>query len=585
MVSMESNEIVNVDNVTFTYERGPTALNTVSFGMNRGEVLSVLGANGAGKTTLCFHLNGVIPEVYAGTEKGRISVAGLDPWDTPIIELARHVSMVLQDPESQFVTNDVRSELAFGPANLAVPREEILERIDFATKVCGLEGLHDRRPSDLSGGQKQRVVFGAGLTMLPDLLVLDEPTSQLDPVGTGEVLDTLNKLTKEEDLSILITSHKTERVAEFADRILVLNKGEVVTIGSPREVFSKVDELSSVGVNPPQVTILCKRLAEKIPGFKEKYEQRGGIPITLEEASDLLIDLLESGFIKIDWEQPPMYQEPAEETVLKTSDLVHVYEGRKPVTALKGVDIDIKKSEIVAIIGQNGSGKTTLVKHFIGLLDATEGSVEAVGHDVSKMTTGELARTIQLILQNPDFQLFSISAEKEIEFGLENLGLPADEIKKRVDVALKRADLEEERDTFPFRLSFGDRRQLAAAAGVAMDPAILILDEPTTAQDYRGRHRICEIATDMQKEGKTILMISHDMELIARYAPRTIVLADGNKVADGPTREIFGMQDIMDQADIKAPQITQLAEKLKPYGIKDLLLTVDEMVDVIAGGA
>jgi energy-coupling factor transport system ATP-binding protein len=581
---MATNELVKVDRVTFTYERGPTALKDVSFTINRGEVIAVMGANGAGKTTLCFHLNGVIPMVYAGTEKGRITVAGLDPWETPIIELSQHVSMVLQDPESQFVTNDVKSELAFGPANLAVPKDEILDRIDFASKVCGLEGLHERRPADLSGGQKQRVAFGAGLTMLPDLLVLDEPTSQLDPVGTAEVLDTLNGLTKEEDLSIVITSHKTEKVAEFADRVIVLNEGELVETGSPREVFSHVEKLDSVGVNPPQVTILCKRLADKIPGFEGQYQRRGGIPITLDEAYDLLTDLLDQGFIKIDWKEPPQYEQPSEETVLETSDLVHVYEGREPVTALRGVDIDIKKGEIVSIIGQNGSGKTTLVKHFLGLLNATEGKVNALGNDVTKMTTGELAKTIQLILQNPDFQLFSISAEKEIRFGLENLKLPEEEIEKRVDDALKRANLEDKREIFPFRLSFGNRRQLAAAAGIAMGPDILILDEPTTAQDYRGRHRICQIAKDMQKEGKTILMISHDMELMATYAPRTIVLADGKKVADAPTREVFGMHDIMEQADITPPQISQLAEKLKDYGIKDLLLTVDEMVDVIERG-
>ncbi|MBS3794448.1 MAG: ATP-binding cassette domain-containing protein, partial [Candidatus Thorarchaeota archaeon] len=311
---METSDLVKIDRVTFTYERGPTALKDVSLGIKRGEVIAVMGANGAGKTTLCFHLNGVIPMVYAGTEKGQITVAGLDPWETPIIELSRHVSMVLQDPESQFVTNDVRSELAFGPANLAVPKEEILERIEFATKVCGLEGLHDRRPADLSGGQKQRVAFGAGLAMLPDLLVLDEPTSQLDPVGTAEVLDTLNKLTKEEDLSIVITSHKTEKVAEFADRVLVLNEGEVVDLGSPRDVFSHVQKLDSVGVNPPQVTILCNRLADKIPGFKEEYERRGGIPITLDEAFNLLTDLLDSGFLRIDWKEPPKEEKTEKET-------------------------------------------------------------------------------------------------------------------------------------------------------------------------------------------------------------------------------------------------------------------------------
>lgn len=577
--------LIQIKNLTFTYERGPQALNDVSLDLNKGEVLAILGANGAGKTTLCFHLNGIIPEVYGGKEKGTVIVAGLDPWERPIIDLAEKVSMVLQDPETQFVTNDVRSELAFGPANLGIPKEEILERMNYATEVCGLEGLWNRAPSDLSGGQKQRVAFGAGLTMLPKVLVLDEPTSQLDPIGTIEVLDALNRLTEGQEMAIVIATHKTEKAAGFAHKVVVLEKGKIVTKGTPREVFAQTELLESVGVNPPQVTLLCTELAKKIPGFKEKYEAREGIPIELEECHVLIQDLLEEGFIQIVEKEFPPPKPPSEEIVLETTDLVHVYEGREPVTALKGVNLTIKKGEIVAIIGQNGSGKTTLVKHFVGLLKPTEGKVFALGNDIVKMTTGGLAKTITLILQNPDYQLFSISAEKEIEFGLKNLKLDDDEIKRRIDDALEEAGLTDERDTFPFRLSFGDRRKLAAAAGIAMDPEILILDEPTTAQDYRGRHKISQISVDMQKEGKTSLMISHDMELIATYCPRTVVLADGEKIADASTREVFSMHDVMKRSDIEPPQITQLAEMLQDYGIKQLPLTVDEMASMIEGGA
>lgn len=576
--------LIKIHNLSFTYERGPQALSEVSLELLEGEVLAVLGANGAGKTTLCYHLNGIIPEVYGGTEKGEVKVAGMDPWEHHIIDLAENVSMVLQDPESQFISNDVKSELAFGPANLGVPRDEILKRMDYATEVCGLQGLWERTPTDLSGGQKQRVALGAGLTMLPKVLVLDEPTSQLDPIGTDEVLEALQRLTQDEKMTIIVSTHKTEKAAYLATKTVVLDQGKVVTIGTPKEVFAQTELLGSVGVNPPQVTLLCSILAKKIPGFKEKYEQKDGIPITLEECYSFLKELLDDGFIRIVPKEFPTTEIPSEEIVLETKDLVYVYPGRNPVTALKGINLSIRKGEIVAIIGQNGSGKSTLVKHFVGLLSATEGKVIALGNDVTTMTTGALAKTISLILQNPDYQLFSISAEKEIEFGLTNLGLPKDEIKKRVDAALEEAGLLEQRDTFPFRLSFGDRRNLAAAAGIAMDPSILILDEPTTAQDYRGRHRLAKIAIDMQKEGKTSLIISHDMELIATYCTRTIVLNNGELILDAPTREVFSKKDILKESSIAPPQITQLADMLKDYGIGELPLTVEEMASLIEGG-
>jgi len=210
---------VKVDRLTFTYERGPLALQDVTFEVRKGEILGVLGSNGAGKTTLCFHLNGIIPTVYAGTEKGKVRMCGLDPWETPILEMSQKASMVLQDPETQFTTTDVASELAFGPANLAIEREEIFRRAEWAAKVCGIDGLEERKPKELSGGQKQRVALAAGLTMLPEVLILDEPTSQLDPVGTTEVFDVVHHLADTENMTIIITSHKTDEVARLAHKL------------------------------------------------------------------------------------------------------------------------------------------------------------------------------------------------------------------------------------------------------------------------------------------------------------------------------------------------------------------------------
>jgi energy-coupling factor transporter ATP-binding protein EcfA2 len=574
---------IEIENLTFTYERGPLALQGVTLNVEKGEIVGVLGSNGSGKTTLCFHLNGIIPTVYAGTEKGSITMCGLDPWDTPIIDLSQKASMVLQDPETQFTTTDVSSELYFGPANLGVEKEEIFRRAEWAAGVCGISGLEERKPQELSGGQKQRVALAAGLTMLPEVLILDEPTSQLDPVGTTEVFDVVHELANSKDMTIVITSHKTDEVARLANKVLVLNKGEMIAYGTPKEVFSQAELLNEVGVNPPSSASLAVALAKKIPGFEAKYA-KAGIPITVDECFKLLKQLLDEGFIKIEWQEPTRPQEVKISPVLELENVTFTYPARIPVTALRDVSLTINKGEYVAIIGQNGSGKTTLVKHFLGLLEATEGIVKVDGEDVSELTIGSIAKSIALILQNPDYQLFSISVQKELEFGLRNLGLPEEEISQRVDAALNEVGLEEVRDIFPFRLSFGDRRKVAAAAGIAMDPEILILDEPTTAQDYIGRHVLCQIASRMRDQGKTIVMISHDMDLVAQYADRLIVMAEGRIIADGPKREVFDMKDELEQAFLKPPQITQLSQLLRDYGIKENLVTVEEMEKCIKAG-
>jgi energy-coupling factor transporter ATP-binding protein EcfA2 len=579
-----SENSVEISDLTFTYERGPLALQDITLTLKKGEILGVLGANGAGKTTLCFHLNGIIPTVYAGKEKGKINMCGLDPWETPIIQLSQKASMVLQDPETQFTTTDVESELYFGPANLGVEKNEIFRRAKWAAEVCGISGLEERKPQELSGGQKQRVALAAGLTMLPEVLILDEPTSQLDPVGTTEVFDVVNDLASTQNMTIVITSHKTDEVARLADKVMVLRDGKMVAYGTPREIFSQADLLNEVGVNPPAASSLAVALAKAIPGFEAKYRDAGGIPLTVDECYNLLKQLLDEGFLKIEWHEPSRPPVVKRKPVVEIEHVTFTYPARIPVTALKDISLTVNKGEFVAIIGQNGSGKTTLVKHFLGLLEPDEGVVKVDGEDVSELTIGSIAKSIALILQNPDYQLFSISVQKELEFGLRNLGLPENVIKERVDKALAEVGLEEVRDTFPFRLSFGDRRKVAAAAGIAMDPEVLVLDEPTTAQDYVGRHVLCQIATRMRNQGKTVVMISHDMDLVAQYADRIIVMAEGRILADDLKRQVFEMRNELARAFLKPPQVTQLSQLLRPYGIKENLVTVEELANCFKPG-
>ncbi|MEM2810458.1 MAG: ABC transporter ATP-binding protein, partial [Candidatus Korarchaeum sp.] len=250
--------VIELEDVTFTYPDGTVALKNLSFSLDKGEVVAVVGENGAGKTTLCYLLSGVIPHIYGGTIRGRVSVAGVQPKDLPMRELSKKVSIVLQDPDSQIFSPTVFMEVAFGPSNLGLSKEEILESVKWALEVTGLSGLENRSPDELSGGQKQRLVLASVLAMRSEVLVLDEPTSQLDPVGVREVMGTLREL-KERGATMVITTHQTEEIAEIADKVIVLKDGRMLAVGSPKEIFSNVELMEHAGVKAPDVAILMER--------------------------------------------------------------------------------------------------------------------------------------------------------------------------------------------------------------------------------------------------------------------------------------------------------------------------------------
>jgi energy-coupling factor transport system ATP-binding protein len=566
--------IVEVENLSFSYPDSSKALKDISFKVNKGQIIAVLGANGAGKTTLCHHLAGIIPNIYQGTTDGKVFVAGMNVCDHPVYELAQKISFVTQDPEGQLINPDVLMEVAFGPENLGVPRDEIMRRAKWALEAVGLQGLESRSPSELSGGQKQRLVLAAGLSMEPDLLVLDEPTSQLDPIGTTEVLDSLVRLKEQYGMTTILTTHASEEVLRIADRSIVLSKGEMVAEGDPREVFSKVKLLDSVGVQVPQIAMLGYKMAPQSP-----------IPMTVEEGKKLVTEILQHKHLFQKLDKPRTPNAPTGSPVLECIGLSYVYPGFPPVEALKSVNLKIHRGEMVAIIGQNGSGKTTLAKQFLKLLKPTKGQVLFNGKDIQALTTGQLATSIGLALQNPDEQLFTISCQKEVEFGLRNLKLPEEDIKTRVDEALGFVGLQEQWDTFPFRLSFGDRRSLTVAAVIAMRPDIIVMDEPTTAQDYLGRHRIARLGKKLNENGHTVIMITHDMNLVTQYADRTVVMANGEILLDGPTSKVFSELETLKKAFIKPPPIAVLDKELEPDGVPQGILTVDAMVETLKGVA
>ncbi len=572
-----SEYVIEVRNLTFTYPGGATALRNVSFNVRKGEYLVIMGPNGAGKTTLCLFLNGVIPNVTGGTVEGSVRVMGKNTFEHHVYELALNVGMVLQDPEAQLFASDVRSEVAFAAENLGLRREEILQRIAWALRTVRLEGMEQRTPRQLSGGQKQRLAIAAALVMRPDILVLDEPTSQLDPIGTTEVFSVLQRLNQEMGMTVVLSSHNSEIIAEYADRIILLNNGEIVADGTPSEIFSNIDLLKKTFIKIPDVTLLEHKLL--------KRPDNHYYSVTLNQSIEKMSQLIECGKLKVN--SKLVQAETQRKHISKTPhieirNLNYVYPGLTPFQALYDINMTVYREEFVALIGQNGSGKTTLLKNILGILKPTQGEIYIDGVNSKEASVAEWSKKIGLVLQNPDIQLFRMSAAEEVAFGLEKLGLPREVIEQRVEHALKATGLWEYKDVYPFKFSFGDRRKLAVAAVVAMEPQVLIFDEPTTGQDYKGRYELVEIARQLNEQGTTVIMVTHDMDLVAKYAERVFVMGQGRLLLEGPTSEVFNQSEILASTFLAPPQISLLAQNLSKYHVPSTVLTVDEMCTVFS---
>jgi energy-coupling factor transporter ATP-binding protein EcfA2 len=568
--------ILVLDKVSYMYPRSAQpVLRDISLQVHRGEFLGLIGATGAGKTTLCLTVNGIVPQFYGGRFFGRATVVGLDTVEHPVSELARHVGSVFQDPETQLISTSVENEVAFALENLRVPREEIQARIPRVLAAVRLEGTEHKHPHELSGGQKQRLAIAAALAMQPDLLVLDEPTSQLDPVGAEEVFAVVRELNRELGMTIVMTSHAAEEMAEYADRIALLSAGRLVTVGKPAELYAQVDLLEQHSLRPPQVAHTFYMMRQKGLPIRD-------VPVRLRPALTAL-DALRHECQVVPPEVQPESQVRSGEPLLSVRDLYHTYpDGTE---ALRGVSLDIHRGEYVLIIGQNGAGKTTLVNHFLSLLQPTAGTVVVGGTDSRKLAASELARRIGYVAQNPDDQIFSSTVGDEVAFALRNLHYPAQEVKARTMESLQAMGLLEVRDQHPLSLPKGDRARIVIAAILAMKPEILILDEPTTGQDFQGARYILDISRQLHQMGKTVIVITHHLYLMPEYAQRVIVMGKGTILLDAPIRPAYHQVELLRSTFLSPPQAVLLARHLGQQEGLDLpLLTPREVADCFVCG-
>ena len=554
--------MISLKDLTFRYgDATKPALQDIELEIADGEFVLITGPSGCGKSTLCRCLNGLIPHFYGGEITGMVEVQELNVLEHPTKELATRVGMVFQDPENQLVAMDVEREIAFGLENLAFPREIIAKRIEESLDTLGISNIRYRQIHELSGGEKQKVAIASVLALHPDILVLDEPTSELDPKGAEDVLSTVKRLNDELGLTVILIEHRLDRVIHLVDRMIVLDEGRIVADDRPRRVLANGD-MARVGVGVPPIARMAQRLRDNGIDVSD-------IPLTVKEGRSMLEDVF-----KNTRKSPLPSDERAKgKPVIEIENLWHIYPDGP--SALNNVSLSICKGEFVAIMGRNASGKTTLVKHINGLLRPTKGKVRVSGIDTQRATIAELARKVGFVFQNPNDHLFADTVEDETAFILKNLGYKDGEITSRVDEMLEMFNLKVYRKQYPRSLSGGERQRVALASILVAKPEVLILDEPTRGMEHRLKGELMRFLDGYRENGNTVILVTHDVETVAEYADRVILLGEGKVVVDG------GKRDVLSRALFFSPQINRLVQAFEKYGVPDNILTVDDALGIL----
>jgi energy-coupling factor transporter ATP-binding protein EcfA2 len=537
-------------------QRRSPVLNDISLRIDERDFALVIGPSGAGKSTLLRCVNGLVPHFYGGTIQGQIRVAGRDPVRMEPRRMSEVVGFVFQDPEAQAVVDVVEDELAFAMENQGLPPTTMRKRVEEVLDQLNISHLRRRRLSTLSGGERQRVAIASVLTLHPQVLVLDEPTSQLDPQAAEEVLDTLVKLNRDLGLTILLSEHRLERVAQYADQVIYLPApGLPPRTGTPREVLAEVDlvpplvELGRrLGWSPLPLTI--KEARRFIAASRDASRPA--------EAPTLAYGSPDSPRRSQGCSRSGPFHDASREAAIEIRNLHFSYDGHR---ALNGVDLTVRRGEFVAVMGRNGAGKTTLLKQCMGLLKPGEGQVRVLGQDTQHTPVEALARQIGYVPQNPNALLFADTVAGELAFTRRAQALPAAD-----DTALlETLGLAGMRERYPRDLSAGERQRVALGAVLVGEPELILLDEPTRGLDYAQKASLIAFLQAQRRSGKTVVLITHDVELVAQCAERVVLMGDGEVVVDGPVREV------MSDSQVFASQINKLYRDPRYLTVEDVV--------------
>ncbi len=572
-VGAEHTPLLRLREVGITHEGEDAATPaSVSFEVSRGDVVLLLGPSGSGKSTLSLAMNGLIPHAVPATLSGRVEVAGMDAATHSVAQLSTHVGIVFQDPDAQLVTGTVLDEVAFGPENLRLPVAEVLARAEAALRRVGLWERRAENPDRLSGGGRQRLAIACALAMGSPLLVLDEPTANLDPQGIDDVYAALAELAASGDKGIVLIEHNLDAAASFVNRVVVLDAaGAVIADGAVDEILrERAAELHDLGVWLPTSTLAALRLREGGYHFDP-------LPINPEELRAALDQQ----------PAPPALRQAAAASEAPVSASVTRIEvrgltlRRKKTEVLTDVALDVQDGEFLAIVGANGAGKTTLIQALAGVLAPPRGTVRIDGLDVARQDDRSLSTHVGFVFQNPEHQFIAGSVFDEIAHGLRRQHLDEAEIKRRTLDLLDRFGLRERAHVHPFLLSGGQKRRLSVGTALVAGAPVLALDEPTFGQDRARADELLGLLRDLNRDGTTIIVVTHDMQLVAEYADRVAVMESGRVTATGTPGEVFADADLIARAGLRVPP---LARALAPLVTHPELRAITRVTD-LPGGA
>jgi len=571
--------MIKADNVTFEYIRREEdgsvaeiveAVKDLSLEIQQGEFIAILGHNGSGKSTFAKLLNALLEPT-----KGTITIEGMNTGETEEVwNIRKNAGMIFQNPDNQIIGTMVEEDVAFGPENLGVPTEEIISRVAGALETVGMTAYSQQSPHRLSGGQKQRVAIAGVLAMQPKCIIFDESTAMLDPQGRKEVLQAAHTLNQEKNITVLYITHDMDEIID-ADRVLVLHHGELVLEGTPVEVFRSKEQLKEYGLVLPNMTELTERLKEagimiQNPVLRmedlirevNRLRPLHGTAVTGGGMQDRKIQKESNG-------QSNAQQAMTDGLVLDQVSYEYSPKTIYAYQALHQVSLTIAQGEFVAIIGHTGSGKSTLIQQFNGLLQPTEGHIYYKGKDIYEKDykRAQLRGKVGLVFQYPEYQLFAETVLEDVSFGPKNLGLPLLEIQQRAFQAIAAVGLEDTiYDMSPFELSGGQKRRVAIAGVLAMQPEMLVLDEPVAGLDPAGRRELLDMLKKLNEDGMTIVLVSHNMEDVAEYARRIVVMDHGKIALDGDTTQVFRQKRTLQELGLEIPVVTHLMKELARLG-------------------
>ncbi|MEJ8771142.1 ABC transporter ATP-binding protein [Streptococcus sp. HCA-5024] len=544
--------MIELKDFSFQYKaQSEPTLKNLNLTIYKGEKVLIVGPSGSGKSTIGQCLNGIIPNIYKGTSSGQFLIQGKEAFDLSIYEKSHLVSTVLQDTDGQFIGLSVAEDLAFALENDMVDLGTMKERVQSWAERLDLMKLLDHRPQDLSGGQKQRVSLAGVLIDESPILLFDEPLANLDPKSGQDIIDLIDQIHEEQGTTTIIIEHRLEDVLyRPVDRVILINQGQVLYNGQPDELL-RTTLLAENGIREPLYLTTLRQLGQDIDQL-EHLDRLEDIELTGVNRS-----IPEATFTKTG---------EAEE-LLKLEQISFAYQENHPI--LKNISLSIPKGQRLAIVGKNGAGKSTLAKAICGFI-TTEGQYTSRGEDIKQESVKERAERVGYVLQNPNQMISTNMIFDEVALGLRLRGISEEDIKKRVYQALKTCGLYEFRKWPVSVLSYGQKKRVTIASILVLGPEILVLDEPTAGQDQRNYTEIMEFLDSLQEKGHTIVMITHDMQLMLDYSDRALVVSDGQILADLPPAELFTHPDILQEANLKETSIFALANRL---GMDPLALT------------